>query len=177
MQWLIIFSRETRQLLILWSHLLWAQLGLHLITPPHNPIPCPHVTHVGAGAKLDWFQPAVLDTAATKGEGGLINPFAHFGACTTWPRGYPMASILKKGLDYCHGDTLSRLERVVYVPIQHGLINSHPDVDAIWPLSFPDRVGKVNLSLATPPLVCSAKDFAPYSGLNTVYYRWVRCDT
>lgn len=91
---------------------------------------------------------------------GWVNVYRYYTDKLIWPRGLP--------LDAIH-DPLPDLEPPgpVDVPIQQGLANENPDVDAIYRLTLPlpfdfDRERRVALG---------AGAWCPYNSQNTVHYR------
>ena len=63
--------------------------------------------------------------------GHWINVFRLFSDEFIWPRGFPLEMVRDSGSDGSH-QLLS--SRVVESPIQQGLVDGSPDVDAIWRL-------------------------------------------
>ena len=62
---------------------------------------------------------------------GWINVFRSFSSATIWPRGFPLDEV---GQSLSRGPALSGKATRVRAPIQQGLANHSPDVDAIWRL-------------------------------------------
>lgn len=63
---------------------------------------------------------------------GWINVFKYFTAENVWPRGFPLGEIKNSSPAF---DDLAK--HPSYCPIQHGLSNDNPDVDAIYRLTQP----------------------------------------
>jgi hypothetical protein len=63
---------------------------------------------------------------------GWVNIFRYFSSVKIWPRGLPLDEIDALPLEF---DQLTREE--VDCPIQHGLTDGDPDVDAIYRLTLP----------------------------------------
>ena len=91
---------------------------------------------------------------------GWVNIYRYYTESLIWPRGLPLDSVQQP---------LPPLgpEREVAVPIQQGLANENPDVDAIYRLTLPlpfsfDRELRVALG---------AGAWCPYNSQNTIYYR------
>lgn len=84
-----------------------------------------------------WKIRPVKTKALAITEPGWENVYAHFGGARLWPRGFPLDEILaerqlkgpKKGA-----------ATEVYSPIQQGLADGNPDVDAIWRLTLSSDV-------------------------------------
>jgi len=66
---------------------------------------------------------------------GWINSFSFFTQSKVWPRGLPLDEILKKS-----ERAMDLMLRSVYSPVQQGLANGEPDVDAIWRLTFDQEI-------------------------------------
>ncbi len=91
---------------------------------------------------------------------GVINPYAHFGKPEVWPRGYPLTFINNPPAYHLIQKNLS-------TPIQQGLVNSDPDVDAIFRLThkaeifFDTQKSEVSLPAGT---------LCPFNSQNTIYH-------
>lgn len=64
---------------------------------------------------------------------GWVNVYRCFTEGNIWPRGFPLDAIVSSAAHppVCANDT-----RTVHAPIQQGLANNSPDVDAVWRLVF-----------------------------------------
>jgi hypothetical protein len=51
---------------------------------------------------LSWIAPEHTSSAAATSGQGAVNPYAYFGECRSWPRGYPLTDLLKHGAEYCY---------------------------------------------------------------------------
>ncbi len=58
----------------------------------------------------------------------------------------------------------------MHVPIQQGLADLDPDVDAIWRLARPSDIGNIKFGKG-PGLAYSRHAFSPYNTQNTVHYQ------
>lgn len=95
-------------------------------------------------------------------ENGWNNIYRYFSDDFIWPRGFPLDEV-----------TLSPQtsqndlpEDTVCCPIQQGLVNKNPDVDAIYRLLFPlPRNFKSNIQIAL-----GAGSWCPFNSQNTVWY-------
>lgn len=90
----------------------------------------------------------------------VVNPYAFFGQPTVWPRGYPLKSIW-----LCQPE--SEQTKDLFIPIQQGLVNQDPDVDAIFRLTRPEIV---NFEDKPKSLVLKKATFAPFNSQNTLFY-------
>lgn len=64
---------------------------------------------------------------------GWVNAYRCFTGERIWPRGFPLESIARSFLSV---PTLTMYQTEVCAPIQQGLANGSPDVDAIWRLTM-----------------------------------------
>jgi len=90
----------------------------------------------------------------------VVNPYAHFGEPTIWPRGYPLEHIMKSQT-YHLGESKRTL-----IPIQQGLANKDPDVDAIFRLTR-----KLDITFANnEPVSLASGAMTPFNSQNTVFH-------
>lgn len=100
---------------------------------------------------------AMLPTVA---QAGWVNVYRYFTEGLIWPRGLPLDEI------NAPLPALSEPQKV-RIPIQQGLADENPDVDAIYRLALPlpfnfDKSQRVALSAGT---------WCPYNSQNTIHYR------
>jgi len=92
-----------------------------------------------------------------------VNVYSYFGQPTVWPRGFPLRAINPSKVDKTPVSSPSRK----FVPIQQGLADYDPDVDAIYRLTQPLNIyfdqKKTPVSLPRG-LMC------PWNSQNTVFY-------
>lgn len=92
-----------------------------------------------------------------------INIYGYFSAQTIWPRGYPL-ECLEKELPSLEGQK----EEVLNCPIQQGLADENPDVDAVFRLTtktLPLRFDKgKNLALGK-------ETWCPFNSQNTTFFK------
>jgi hypothetical protein len=79
-----------------------------------------------------WAPRSRRQRAACLRDAGWVNAYAYFSDTNIWPRGLPLDEILSKPPAY---DSLQADE--ADCPIQQGLADADPDVDAIFRLIFP----------------------------------------
>jgi hypothetical protein len=93
---------------------------------------------------------------------GWLNVYRHFSDASIWPRGLPLDAIHERGQDY---EALAQAE--VDCPIQQGLADDNPDVDAIYRLtqSLPQRF-RADRSIALAYGVA-----CPFNSQNTTWWR------
>lgn len=108
-----------------------------------------------------FYQPLPRELDAPRLSGcGWVNVYRYYTDALIWPRGLPLDAI---------NDPLPPLggpERV-HAPIQQGLADDNPDVDAIYRLTLPLPFSferKLRLALADGA-------WCPYNSQNTIHYR------
>lgn len=89
-----------------------------------------------------------------------FNIFAFFGHPNVWPRGYPLNKITTK-------NSYTLMKNAVNIPIQQGLANSDPDVDAIFRLTHSDEIIFNNNN----PVSLSKGIMCPFNTQNTFFHR------
>ena len=83
-------------------------------------------------APLDWWEPRAETVLAVGLEQtGWLNVYQLFSEERIWPRGFPLDALKDSFLT---APVLSGEPRAVRAPVQQGLVNNSPDVDAIWRL-------------------------------------------
>jgi len=96
----------------------------------------------------------------------VVNPYAHFGQSSIWPRGYPL-------------DLISAPERHNYrkctkrrATVQQGVVDGDPDVDAIFRLTRKDTEVdlRVKFDHDAPPVLLPKGVIAPYNSQNTLHH-------
>jgi hypothetical protein len=81
----------------------------------------------------EFWEPRRRDqSVATLSEGGWINVYQYFSERNIWPRGFPLESLKDAPPAF---ESLGVLD--VSCPIQQGLSDNDPDVDAIYRLTSP----------------------------------------
>jgi hypothetical protein len=93
---------------------------------------------------------------------GWVNVYRYFSQSQIWPRGFPLRHL--KSSPPC---LETEGERDVDCPIQQGLANENPDVDALYRLVFP-----LPESFASaPPVALGSKTWCPFNSQNTRWFR------
>ncbi|HSW74035.1 MAG TPA: STELLO glycosyltransferase family protein [Candidatus Limnocylindria bacterium] len=90
----------------------------------------------------------------------VINPYAYFGQPSVWPRGYPLSAIM------LHNTKVSTMKYAT-IPIQQGLVNNDPDVDAIFRLT---QGREIFFDAHKAPIGLSAYTMCPFNSQNTLFY-------
>ncbi len=78
-----------------------------------------------------WAPRTMHCSAQTVRSQGWVNAYRYFSDCLIWPRGFPLDEIR---LYDANRQILPPLLEKVAAPIQQGLANGSPDVDAVWRL-------------------------------------------
>ena len=79
-----------------------------------------------------WSQRQRIRNAAVVSDGGWVNVYQYFTDRNIWPRGFPLEQLKKQVSPF---ETLNHAE--FDCPIQQGLTDDNPDVDAIYRLTSP----------------------------------------
>lgn len=109
-----------------------------------------------------FYEPAGREThAAPVSDAGWTNVYKYYSDATIWPRGLPLDAVLSPVPPLPDPS-------LVAAPIQQGLANANPDVDAIYRLTMPlplDFAGEVKR------IALGHGSWCPYNSQNTVHYR------
>ncbi len=93
--------------------------------------------------------------------GGWVNVYSYFTDSQIWPRGLPLDEVRRQLPDF---ESLPTLE--VNCPIQQGLADENPDVDAVFRLLFP-----LSLSFRRDRRVALAPGtWSPFNSQNTAWF-------
>jgi len=109
-----------------------------------------------------WSPRALGQTGPVVRDAGWTNAYRYFTAHHVWPRGFPLTLVQSLPTDLATVET-----RVLDCPIQQGLANRNPDVDAIYRLTLPlpidfDRRG---------PVLLAGSTWCPFNSQNTTWWR------
>ena len=104
--------------------------------------------------------PLELDVPELRGS-GWVNVYRYYTDALIWPRGLPLDEV---------NTALPELgePRRVRAPIQQGLADENPDVDAIYRLILPLPISFEKRDLR---LALGAGAYCPFNSQNTIYYR------
>jgi hypothetical protein len=94
-------------------------------------------------------------------EQGWVNVYRHFTDEPIWPRGYPLELVQVPHVVLEGG--LSR----AYCPIQQGLADGNPDVDAVYRLIMPLPVS----FRSDPPIALGKGCWSPFNSQNTTWFK------
>jgi hypothetical protein len=93
---------------------------------------------------------------------GWVNVYHYFTKNMIWPRGFPLEELQKKQID------LSTLKmEAVNCPIQQGLADENPDVDAVYRLTYPLPL---NFELKER-LALGKNAWSPFNSQNTYWFK------
>lgn len=111
-----------------------------------------------------FWNPRARDISAYVVQGeGWINVYSLYSDKLVWPRGLPLENILQK-FELAVSDSLTNS----FSPIQQGLADGNPDVDAVFrmtqplPLTFQKRGNPIRLSKGL---------WSPFNSQNTTWYK------
>ena len=95
----------------------------------------------------------------------VVNPFAHFGQNTIWPRGYPLDKIsepVPRSFRKCKN---------MNALVQQGVVDGDPDVDAIFRLTRKDAGVNLHVTFdkTAPPVLLPRGVMTPYNTQNTLH--------
>ena len=93
---------------------------------------------------------------------GWVNVYHYFTKNKIWPRGFPLEELQNKQ------SALSKQQKtIVNCPIQQGLADENPDVDAIYRLTYPLPV---NFEIKTK-LALGKNAWSPFNSQNTYWFK------
>lgn len=79
-----------------------------------------------------WSPRQIQNPTRALPDGGWVNVYRYFSEAQIWPRGFPLNHLQLEPPAF---ESVSQTE--VYCPIEHGLCDKDPDVDAIYRLTSP----------------------------------------
>jgi hypothetical protein len=108
-----------------------------------------------------WTKRSSMLSSAEVAGSGWLNVYSFFTKAHIWPRGLPLENILtstKVSVDS---------EKIFYCPIQQGLADGNPDVDAVFRLTQSEATTFDQRS----PVRLSAGLWSPFNSQNTTWFR------
>lgn len=109
-----------------------------------------------------WQQRTPSGIARVAEHAGWINVYRYFSDTGVWPRGFPLQYVQKQQ------PLLDALpERSISCPVQQGLADENPDVDAVYRLVMPLPVTFARL----PRLAVGRGSWTPFNSQNTTWFR------
>lgn len=94
---------------------------------------------------------------------GWVNAYRYFSDIFIYPRGYPIARALP---DWQTGGRSRDMPASLRCPIQQGLADDNPDVDAIWRMLHPLPV----VFRQDSPVILGTGCWCPFNSQNTVFF-------
>jgi hypothetical protein len=93
---------------------------------------------------------------------GWVNVYQYFSDTQIWPRGYPLEQLQEKsaGLDQF-------VKKEINCPIQQGLADDNPDVDAVYRLTYPLPL-KFQKGV---PIALGVNAWSPFNSQNTLWFK------
>lgn len=109
-----------------------------------------------------WLERAPRQKVRRADNTGWINVYRYFTEATVWPRGYPLEQVQQPVIAL---DSFPTAE--TYCPIQQGLADDNPDVDAVYRLvnPLPIRFAK------EPRLATGRGSWTPFNSQNTTWFK------
>jgi hypothetical protein len=106
-----------------------------------------------------WFKREINAFACELNDEKWVNVYKYFTEKNIWPRGFPLQNI---------NDKVPELEneKYIYCPIQQGLADDNPDVDAIYRLVLPLPI-KFNQGKS---VALSNNSYCPFNSQNTTWF-------
>ena len=109
-----------------------------------------------------WAPRTFSQTVRVLQSGGWTNIYKYFSEGPIWPRGFPLDCVRRQPADF-----ESLPESLVYCPIQQGLTDGDPDVDAIYRLMMPPPVP----FRKSRRIAISSGAWCPFNSQNTSWAR------
>ena len=109
-----------------------------------------------------WQRPQVFHTVRAVSQKGWLNVYRYFSDANIWPRGLPLDAIHQPLPEF---DSL--LSLVAECPIQQGLADENPDVDAIYRLLLPLPIH----FRQDRRIALAASVWCPFNSQNTTWFR------
>jgi len=109
-----------------------------------------------------WQERSATALAHQLEHAGWVNPLRHFSTEPVWPRGFPLEFVQKPVPDF----TAAPFGRQ-HCPIQQGLADGDPDLDAVFRLTRPLPPA----FSAAAPLALGKNSWAPFNSQNTTWFK------
>lgn len=111
--------------------------------------------------QIFWEEKSIEKSASSFENSGWVNVYHYFSDTFIWARGYPLEELQKEQPE------LPELTKS-YCPIQQGLANGNPDVDAIYRLTnkLPINFTKYRVGLAL-----GKNAWSPFNSQNTYWFK------
>ncbi|HWD19671.1 MAG TPA: STELLO glycosyltransferase family protein [Verrucomicrobiae bacterium] len=124
---------------------------------------CIYETDDDNAPNQNWKPRSVTVRAAKIDQPGWCNVYAHFSRKLLWPRGFPLEEIMPaRAAQFPQRAAAS----AIFSPIQQGLADGNPDVDAIWRL-----VQSTDIRFASKPSLALAPGvWCPFNSQTTWWW-------
>jgi len=107
-----------------------------------------------------WKEKTAAPVASLFTHNGWVNVYSYFTGAFIWPRGYPLEELQKKQPE-------QRQPELLYCPIQQGLADGNPDVDAVYRLTQ-----KLPIYFNLNQRIALAKNsWSPFNSQNTYWFK------
>ncbi|CAF1081310.1 unnamed protein product [Adineta ricciae] len=97
----------------------------------------------------------------------FVNIYGSFGQPHIWPRGFPVDELRNVTEDGWHSVRRNQ-DKITNTYIQQYLADLDPDVDALYRLTHPLSIGRIQFDPQQPPIAIQPFTFSPYNTQNTV---------
>ena len=115
-------------------------------------------------APLPHWRPRSLHSECQRVQhSGWINVYRYFSSVPIWPRGFPLECLQERQRAKAETTSVGVLE----CPIQQGLVNGSPDVDAVWRLVF-DHEFRFD---EAPSIWLAPGSWCPFNSQSTWWFR------
>jgi len=108
-----------------------------------------------------WASRERYQSASVMRECGWLNVYRYFTDVNVWPRGFSLSAICKAI------PPLSEITAAVDCPVQQGLADDNPDVDAMFRLTTAEAIKFRSRS----PLALGSGSICPFNSQNTTWFR------
>jgi hypothetical protein len=109
-----------------------------------------------------WNAPQRNVSAHVFENSGWVNVYHYFTKNFIWPRGFPLEELQKK-----QSDLSSLKQDTILCPIQQGLADENPDVDAIYRLTYPLPISFEKEA----GLALGRNAWSPFNSQNTYWFK------
>jgi len=109
-----------------------------------------------------WKAREKVITAPILKAAGWVNVYKYFSDNLIWPRGLPLSYLKDQP-----PDLKLQKKQTISCPIQQGLADNNPDVDAVYRLVFPEQATIFNTQI---DVVLSKESWCPFNSQNTTWF-------
>ncbi len=106
-----------------------------------------------------WTTPEPMVAGSMVSHEGWLNVYSYFSSETIWPRGFPLECLAQE-------TSADVRNMAVECPIQQGLADENPDVDAVYRMTRPLPV----LFERREPVILDRQTWCPYNSQNTLHF-------